>query len=489
MADHLFGITDKGRERTNNEDVFIATEVMDGQFIIAGVIDGVGGYEGGEIAAALTKDIILEELSVIGSDLDRQMELAFDLANEEILARKLVSSELSGMACVATIAVIDRRNNLLHYIHVGDTRLYLFRDKSLVKLSHDQSFVGFLEDSGRLTEEAAMQHPKRNQINQALGLESRMGSADAYFEISSSPFLPGDLVLLCSDGLTDMVDKKDISATLNTEGSLEAKASALIRLANDAGGKDNITVVLAKNNKVPQQHQPARPAAASPAAVPPLREPVAASASVPASVEHQSNVAPSPSPSPSEERHVNPPKNSGLTILLSVFCLLLLATSIWLYISHLPANPPVTTVVRPAVPRLNQQEKMLHQLLDSLKGDTLRLSDTVFRQPIVLSRPLFIKKDSLVIKVSGQIVLQSDLEYKGAALVLPATAKYVSVGQLVIQGFEVGIVTYNHALDLKNTQFINCKQAVETSFVFPNRSYVNGRISKRAYQADSVATK
>ena len=104
------------------------------------------------------------------------------------------------MACVLTLAVVDIEKNKFYYAHVGDTRLYLFRDNTLVKVSKDHSFVGFLEESGRLTEEAAMQHPKRNEINKALGLGVKFSASDDYIETGESPFLPGDLLLLCSDG-------------------------------------------------------------------------------------------------------------------------------------------------------------------------------------------------------------------------------------------------------------------------------------------------
>ena len=491
MGDHLFGTTDKGRERDNNEDVFIAQEVMNGQFILAGVIDGVGGYEGGEIAAALTKEIILDELSVIGGDLTTQLEIAFDLANEEILARKLISTEVSGMACVATLAVIDLQHNLLHYIHVGDTRLYLFRDNSLVKLSHDQSFVGFLEDSGRLTEDAAMQHPKRNQINQALGLESRTGMTDPYFEIGSSPFLPGDLVLLCSDGLTDLVDKDHITATLSTTNSLEVKANALIQLANDAGGKDNITVVLAKNDKKPVERIPERPAATNQAPASSAAAPLSPVTPLP-SVAPPSPVAATAADTVAAIPPVVSPvqsKNSFLTVILSVLCLVFLAASVWLYLSHLPQKP-VPAIAAPVVLlESNKQEKLLHLLLDSLKGDTLVIADSVFKQPIVLSRPLQVKKDSLIIKTIGRIIFQSDIAYRGTAMIIPITAKYISLNRLVFQGFETGIVTYNNALKLNNTQFIKCRQSVQTSFLFPDSAYINGRISKSAYQIDTIVTK
>ena len=153
------------------------------------------------------------------------------------------------MACVLTLVVADVTNNQLHYIHIGDTRLYLLREKSLVKLTKDQSFVGFLEDSGRITEEAAMKHPKRNEINKALGFDPGIRDHEDYFEYGSSPFLPGDTLLLCSDGLTDMVGSALITSILTTDQPIEQKCKALIDAANMAGGKDNVTAVIVQNAK------------------------------------------------------------------------------------------------------------------------------------------------------------------------------------------------------------------------------------------------
>lgn len=164
------------------------------------------------------------------------------------------------MACVLTVALADISNNKFYYCHVGDTRLYLFRDNSLVKITRDHSFVGFLEDSGRLSEEAAMRHPKRNEINKALGFDASIRAED-YIETGESPFLPGDTILLCSDGLSDMVGNSAMTAVLNTGKSLSVKAKALVDAANEAGGKDNITVVLVQNNKSPLKQTATKPAA------------------------------------------------------------------------------------------------------------------------------------------------------------------------------------------------------------------------------------
>jgi serine/threonine protein phosphatase PrpC len=480
MADRLFGITHAGKVRENNEDEFITQEVMHNKFMIAGVIDGVGGYAGGEIAAALTKEVILKELELIEPDLISQLNRVFHLANEQIITHKQGDLELMDMACVATLAVIDRQNNLLHYIHVGDTRLYLFRDHSLIKISRDQSFVGFLEDSGRLTEEAAMQHPKRNQINQALGLASRQGMTDTYFETGSSPFLPGDIILICSDGLTDMVDAALITGVLNGPETLAVKGQRLVEEANRAGGKDNVTVVLAKNDKAPAVYEMPK-----------------ADKTAKAQFEGSSSLAEplkdTAKPSPEQPVIVKQKSAKGLILLLSALCLLFLGTTVWLFLYRTAegtklGQPGMVLVTAPG-PGLNLQEKMISDTLLKLKGDTLLLSDTVFKVPVRLSRPLTIDRDTLILETKGNIVFQSDSAYKGPALILSPKCKYVKIDQLVLENFETGILAYNNTLDVKNIRFNKVNYPVQVRFVFPDQFYVNGRLSKRGYAADSLAKK
>lgn len=482
MADHLFGITDTGKVRANNEDVFLTRELMNGQFLLAGVIDGVGGYEGGEVAAAIAAEVILTEMEEVGRDVIAQMQIAFNLANEEILGRKLLDQKFSDMACVATVAVIDRKNNLLHYIHVGDTRLYLFRDNSLIKLSHDQSFVGFLEDSGRLTETAAMNHPKRNEINQALGLSGSEEMTDTYFETGSSPFLPGDLILICSDGLTDLVDKASITAVLSSADLMEQKAVKLIEKANQAGGKDNVTVVLAKNNNAPVLHDILRPV-----------EPKAANlaqASLGDSVRSAEEVL-------QQDRtkvfdHIPQVKvkdNRFLVALLSVVCLVLAGLSIWLSLDYFSGLKGDKKPVKAFVGVTNAQEKLISDSLSKLKGDTLILSEEVFKGPVVLQKALNINRDTLIIQTKGNIVFRRDTAYKGPAIILSPNCKYISLNGLVFENFETAIISYQNALELKNVRFNNCKLPLQVMFQFPDHNYINGRLSKKIYQADTVAKK
>src|SRR5688572_7136406 len=255
----FFGQTDTGKQRDNNEDAFIAEIISKDRYIAACVIDGVGGYEGGEVAAAIAKETILDTLKSASGDPLELMKSSFLLANQKIYEQRQADSNKSNMACVLTLALVDLSNNQFYYSHVGDTRLYLFRDQSLVKLSRDHSFVGFLEDNKKLSEEEAMRHPKRNEINKALGFDPNMSSVTDYIETGSSPFLPGDMLLLCSDGLSDMIDSQTMISVLSSSRSLKQKTAELINAANDAGGKDNITAVLVQNNKKPVKQKATKP--------------------------------------------------------------------------------------------------------------------------------------------------------------------------------------------------------------------------------------
>ncbi|RYY58353.1 MAG: serine/threonine-protein phosphatase, partial [Chitinophagaceae bacterium] len=245
MTERFYGLTDTGRQRANNEDAFVARSLPDGRLLLC-VIDGVGGYEGGEVAAALAREA-LERAATAGTLSNGASFLDVCASIQEaITVAKQADPRLAQMACVLSAALVDEKAGRFHYAHIGDTRLYLYRDGSLVKISSDHSFVGLLEDSGRISEAEAMAHPKRNEIDRALGFGTSL--ADGSVDTGSSPFLPGDGLLLCSDGLTDLVPRAAMEAILQRPDPLEQKAAALVAAANEAGGKDNITVVLARHS-------------------------------------------------------------------------------------------------------------------------------------------------------------------------------------------------------------------------------------------------
>ena len=240
----LFGMTDKGRQRANNEDSFVA-EQLDENAVLAVVIDGIGGYEGGEVAAEIAQREIPSYLKEFNRG--ERLELlkqAVVCANNAIYDRRRFDTARPHMGCVLTSAIIDTNRKVIDMVHVGDTRLYQYHQGELRKLSHDHSYVGYCEENGELTEEQAMHHPRRNEISRAVG-EGQHGVSDlGFLDAEKFPLLPNSTFLLCSDGLTDLVTSHQIVAILEQPISLEEKVQMLIDAANEAGGKDNVTVVL-----------------------------------------------------------------------------------------------------------------------------------------------------------------------------------------------------------------------------------------------------
>jgi len=474
MNDNVFGITDLGRQRQNNEDAFIAEQSPNGRYIIACVIDGVGGYSGGEIAASIARETILQRLANLSGEVIPVLTDAFEAANEKIWHERQAVKEHNKMACVLTIAVADLSSNQFYYAHLGDTRLYLYRDGSLVKISHDQSFVGFLEDSGRLSESEAMKHLKRNEIDKALGFKLNIGNGDD-IETGQSPFLPGDMLLLCSDGLTDMVDKATITAAMAADGSLKTIGNKLIDAANDGGGKDNITVVLVRNDKEKQQH----------AATKPLE-----------------NAHPEKTKIISDPRRQTGATNAagvkrtgksykGWAIFLLLLVIGLAAVCSWQYINYggtrdnsvLPKKDTSANVPR----QRNPQEIKLQNAIDHTKGKLLVLSDTAFKSPVIISQSVVINRDSLYIKAKGNIIFKSDSGFKHPAFVLASSTKSVQFDSVSFQNFNVAVSSHDQALQLKNVRFTACKIPVLNTYTFAEKKYISGGPNAPAFRADSLA--
>ena len=239
-----FGTTDPGLLRNKNEDTFFVETIWDESCLLAIVIDGVGGYEGGEVAAAIARDSIVEY--VCGGHRNSCLDLlgrAVLHANNRIFLERQQNPGYSSMSCVLTAVIVDRSGGVLHMAHVGDTRLYKFFSDGLEKLSRDHSLVGYREEIGDLSEEEAMAHPMRNVISRDVG-SLLLETGEDYMELKSFPLQDGSLLLLCSDGLCDMVMSGRISEILSMRGSVKDKVDALIEEAKKMGGKDNITVVL-----------------------------------------------------------------------------------------------------------------------------------------------------------------------------------------------------------------------------------------------------
>lgn len=447
-SDHFFGATDTGRQRSNNEDAFIAQAIGNNK-VLACVIDGVGGYEGGEVAAAIAKNTIIENFRHPAADLLLKMKSSFVQANQKIYEDRLQHPDRNNMACVLTLVIADLENNQFHYAHVGDTRLYLYRDHSLVKVTRDHSFVGFLEDNKRISEEEAMNHPKRNEVNKALGYDPNMAGVQDYIETGFSPFLPGDLLMLCSDGLTDLVDTKVMTGILGSASSLSEKTQRLISAANDAGGKDNITVVLLVNNKKSTRQKATKPVLIKKNEVP-----------VKAVEEKKWQAAPKP---PRK-------KGNGLLVFLILLILALAAAVYYLW----QKNNTGVAVPQKATQAI-QRSAPEQRLMDSLEVSPFLFLDSSYGQRIIISDTILVQKDSLYVNGNG-ITFQSDSAYHGPLLVAAAGCDYILLENLVLENFDIGLIAESKVLRLKNVRFVNCRVPVQYNLLLPLNQSVSGEL-------------
>lgn len=453
MAEHFFGITNTGRIRDNNEDTFLAETLPNG-WVVACVIDGVGGYEGGEVAAEIARETLRQKLQKIDNDPQRILRTGILEANTAIYNEKMQAQGKDQMACVLTVALVDVESNQFYYAHVGDTRLYLLRDQSLVKVTKDHSFVGFLEDSGRLTEQEAMAHPKRNEINKALGFDPQLDLKEDYVETGSSPFLPGDMLMLCSDGLTDLVNNREMTTILLSGNSIAEKAQALVDAANVAGGKDNITVVIVRNSKKPLKIKATKPVLVK---------------------KNENNVAIAPVATEKETKPVQPSRSkrstrSSLVPLLAILCLLLAAACVWLLMR--PGNGDEVTDVAPVVYTPNDAEKRLADSL-GLAARSLTLSDSLYNRQITVGDSLFIRQDTLTINGNGTI-LQSDSAFSGPAFFTSTNNKMLILENIIFKDFATAIVLQGRGLQLRNVQFLNCAVPVQRQLLLPAEQSLTG---------------
>ena len=227
-----YSLTDVGRQRNANEDALFASGAG-GVFAVA---DGMGGARAGEVAAkaAVEEIAVLEQRDEVG---ERALASVVEQANRRIHELSQGDESLAGMGTtMTTLAVGDGE---IAIAHVGDSRAYRFRSEELERLTHDHSLVDEMVRAGRLTPEEAEVHPQRSIITRALGPEPQVE-----VERMTYPARAGDVYLICSDGLTTMVADDDIAAILLGRSSLRQAGEQLVRVANEKGGRDNITVVL-----------------------------------------------------------------------------------------------------------------------------------------------------------------------------------------------------------------------------------------------------
>lgn len=234
--------SDIGQLRGNNEDS-VAVDEANGLVALA---DGMGGYNAGEVASEMATSFLLTELSRwlddVGSavgmrEIRHMLEVSIDHANHAIWRAGHASTECVGMGTTLVMAAFREHRVLV--AHVGDSRCYRLRGKTLVRLTHDHSLIQQQIDAGLVSVDQAVSAPHKNLITRALGVEPSVEP-----EINEYRVDPGDLFLLCSDGLTDMLNDAHIATLLQGKATVEEKARALVSAANRQGGRDNISVAL-----------------------------------------------------------------------------------------------------------------------------------------------------------------------------------------------------------------------------------------------------
>lgn len=237
--------SDIGYVRAVNEDRAVVRTGLGG-YDLAIVADGMGGHQAGEIASQMAIETIQDKLHAIHSgmtdeQIERQLTEAIASANDSIYDYAQQLTHLHGMG-TTVVAVLASKESLL-IGHIGDSRAYLVRGDSIVQLTEDHTLVGELLRSGQISKEEAEHHPRRNILTRALGTEP-----GTPIDIRRLPWSSGDVLLLCSDGLSGLVESEDICAIAGGDLELADKADALIAHALAAGGDDNVTVVLLVND-------------------------------------------------------------------------------------------------------------------------------------------------------------------------------------------------------------------------------------------------
>ncbi|MCP3676541.1 MAG: serine/threonine-protein phosphatase [Deltaproteobacteria bacterium] len=226
--------TDTGRQRDNNQDSYCVCPEL-GLFIVA---DGLGAYMGGEVASAMVTDTVMEKVRS-----GMSVRAALQVAHEEILRGASIDESVSNMASTAVVLKLD--GNGYEVSWVGDSRAYMWDSAGLRQLTCDHSYVQSLIDVGSLTKEDVKYHPKRHVMTQALGW---VGAANVEVDTVSGIFCKGEKILLCSDGLTDVLEEGEMIEIIAGCGNDQHIVDALIQKANDNGGFDNITAILVSSH-------------------------------------------------------------------------------------------------------------------------------------------------------------------------------------------------------------------------------------------------
>lgn len=224
-------MSDKGKKREKNEDSVYAA---DGLFVVA---DGMGGHSAGEIASSMATKIISDCLSDVKDNFREAITDAVACANSKIYAA--AEGELSGMGTTVDVCIYDGK--YIHIGHVGDSRVYIIKNGMLNQITVDHSYVEMLLQKGEITKAEAKNYPMKNMITRAVGVSD--GISTDYYETA---FGENDVLLMCTDGLTNAVSEEQILEIVKGEKELSEAAKKLVNAANENGGPDNITVIIAR---------------------------------------------------------------------------------------------------------------------------------------------------------------------------------------------------------------------------------------------------
>lgn len=239
----VYGLSDTGLSRDNNQDSLFYSDLEDFPLFI--VADGMGGHNEGKLASNIAvetikghfidnKDSLKNERAII-----ENIEDSVSQANKKIYFEALSSPECSGMGTTLTMAYIFE--NKVYISHIGDSRAYYIDDTGIIQVTEDDSLVNELIKNGSITEEEALNHPKRNIITKALGT-----SIDMDVDVHTLEYKVGDFMIICSDGLTNMVRENIIFDIIKKEEDIKIACRKLVDFANENGGLDNITLIIIK---------------------------------------------------------------------------------------------------------------------------------------------------------------------------------------------------------------------------------------------------
>lgn len=253
----LYGKSDTGLKRSVNQDSFAVLEYAENA-TLAVVCDGMGGNAGGDKASRIAAECFTESIVVFlssfekkdnkiiprGENIKKALETALRMANKAVYAESKSDPGLSGMGTTLVAALF--LDGVLYSVNVGDSRLYMIDKDGITQLTHDHSYVQFLVDLGKISPEEARSNAHKNIITRAVGTEAEIEPDITAHDVKTDD---GRYFLLCTDGLTNMVEEPDIQRVILGSVPLEIKVRALIDVANENGGTDNITVVAIESGK------------------------------------------------------------------------------------------------------------------------------------------------------------------------------------------------------------------------------------------------